>query len=264
MIIVDTHCHASPYWYEPVESLLFHMDRNRVAHAILVQYMGQTNNQYQFQCIRRYPDRFVSLVLVDAANPDAAEELGRLAGLGARGVRLREDTRSPGDDPLAIWRKAADLGLPISCGGTSAGFASDEFAQLVEQIPGTPIILEHLGSVNHPDGEPAPYPLRRKVFALARFPNVYIKVHGLGEFCARTTPVTEPFPFELPIPPILEMAYEAFGAQRMMWGSDYPPVSRREGYRNALQLTLDQLRTKSEQDRQLIFGGVALDVFGLR
>lgn len=264
MVIVDTHCHASTSWYEPAESLLFHMDRNRVAHAVLIQIMGQYNNDYQFQCVRRYPDRFVSLVLVDSERPDAADELERRVTQGARGVRFHAHTRSPGDDPLAIWRKAADLGLPISCGGTSEAFASDEFAQLVEQIPDTHIILEHLGSVNHPDGEPAPYPLRRKVFALARFPNVYIKIHGLGEFCERAMPVTEPIPFELPVPPILEMAYEAFGPQRMMWGSDYPPVSRREGYRNALQLTQDQIRTKSDQDRQLIFGGVALDVFGFR
>ena len=41
-----------------------------------------------------------------------------------------------------------------------------------------------------------PYEMRRKVFALSRFPNVYIKVHGLGEFCQRAMPVTEPFPFE--------------------------------------------------------------------
>ena len=264
MVIVDTHCHASTSWYEPAESLLFHMDRNRVAHAVLVQIMGQYNNDYQFQCVRRYPDRFVSLVLVDSEKPDAEDELERLVAKGARGVRLRTHTRSPGDDPLAIWRKAVELGLPISCGGTVDGFASDEFAELIAEIPGTPIIIEHLGSINHPDGEPAPYPLRRKVFSLARFPNVYIKIHGMGEFCERAMPVTEPFPFELPVPPLLEMAYEAFGPQRMMWGSDYPPVSQREGYRNALQLTLDQLRTKSDQDRQMIFGGVALDVFGFR
>jgi L-fuconolactonase len=264
MIIVDTHCHASPYWYEPVESLLFQMDRNRVAHAVLVQCLGQYDNEYQFQCVRRYAHRFISLVLVDSNSADALEELERLAERGARGVRLRPETRSPGDDPLAIWRRAAELSLPVSCCGTSATFAADEFAQLVQSFPNLPIILEHLGSLNHPDGKPPPYELRRKVFSLARFSNVYIKVHGLGEFCTRTMPVAAPFPFEMPIPPMLEMAYEAFGPQRMMWGSDYPPVSGREGYRNALQLTMDQLRTKSEEDRRLIFGEVALDVFGLR
>ena len=74
------------------------------------------------------------------------------------------------------------------------------------------------------------------MFDLARFPNAYVKIHGLGEFSQRAMPPTEPFPFVEPIAPLIEMAYEAFGASRMMWGSDYPPVSMREGYGNALPL----------------------------
>jgi L-fuconolactonase len=47
----------------------------------------------------------------------------------------------------------------------------------------------------------------------------------------------------------------------MMWGSDYPPVSAREGYGNALRLTMEQLGSRSAEDRALIFGGVALRLF---
>ena len=264
MVIVDTHCHVSPAWYEPAESLLHQMDANGVEHAILVQMHGQTSNEYQFECVHRFPDRLASVVLVDSESPDAVGQLERLAERGACGVRLPATARSPGEDPLAIWRKAAQLGLPVTSGGASTGFASEAFAQLVQGLPDLTVIIEHLGSSNAPDGEPAPYEIRRKVFALSRYSNVYIKVHGLGEFCRRALPVTEPFPFEEPIPPLLDMAYEAFGPGRMMWGSDYPPVSAREGYRNALQLTMDQLVSKSEGDRNLIFGGVALRVFRLR
>ena len=41
MRIVDSHCHVSPVWYEPVESLLFHLDRNGVELAVLIQMNGQ-------------------------------------------------------------------------------------------------------------------------------------------------------------------------------------------------------------------------------
>ncbi len=274
MVIVDSHCHVSPYWYEPVESLLFQMDRNGVEKAILVQYMGQFNNEYQFQCVRRFAGRCASVVLVDALSPDAVDELEHLVEQGARGIRLRPNTRSPGDDPLAIWRKAAELKLPVSCSGTSVDFASEEFARLVQTFPAVPIVIEHLGSINTPDGETEPYEIRRKVFTLSRFPNVYIKIHGLGEFCKRMKrmsepPVrrdsqsTKPFPFEIPVPAILEMAYEAFGPERMMWGSDYPPVSGREGYSNALRFTLEQFASKTQGDRDMIFGEVARNVFGI-
>ena len=43
MLIVDGHCHVSTCWYEPVESLLFHMDRNGVARAVLIQMNGQAD-----------------------------------------------------------------------------------------------------------------------------------------------------------------------------------------------------------------------------
>jgi L-fuconolactonase len=263
MVIVDTHCHASPVWYEPVEGLLFQMDRNGVDKALLVQIKGQADNEYQFECVGRYPDRLASIVVVDTARPDAADELERLVERGARGVRLWTDTRSAGDDPYLVWRKAEALGLPITCGGTAAEFAADGFAELVQAVPNASIVVEHLGSVSTPDGEGAPYETRRKVFELARFPNVYLKIHGLGEFSPRAMPVKQPLPFAEPIPPLLDLAYEAFGPSRMMWGSDFPPVSGREGYANALGFPMEQLADKPEADRALVFGGTAVVVYGL-
>ena len=264
MPTVDAHCHVSPVWYEPVESLLSQMERNGVDHAVLIQMQGQANNDYQFECLHRYPGRFASVVIVDIARPDAPRALERLAEQGASGVRLLATVRSPGDDPLAIWRAAARLGLTVSCFGASADFASDEFARLVEALPELRIVLEHLAGVSRPDQDEAGREARRRAFALARYPNVFIKVTGLGEFCRRALPVTEPFPFERPIPPLLEEAFAAFGPRRMLWGSDFPPVSGREGYRNALRLPLEQFAARSAEDRELIFGGTALALFPVR
>jgi L-fuconolactonase len=46
MVVVDTHCHASPYWYEPVETLLDQMNRHGVAQATLIQIGGEYDNAY--------------------------------------------------------------------------------------------------------------------------------------------------------------------------------------------------------------------------
>lgn len=262
MRIVDSHCHAAIGWYEPVEMLLHQMDRNGVEQAALIQINGQSDNSYQAECVRRYPDRLRSVVIVDVTSPDAPAKLERLAAEGATGVRLPPGARSPGDDPLAIWRKAAELGLTVSSGGGREAFLDPGFAAIFEAFPALPIVIEHLGSGNKPDGEAEPYPRRRSVFDLARYPNAYIKIHGLGEFSQRALPVREPFPFVEPIPPLLSLAYEAFGASRMMWGSDYPPVSMREGYGNALRFTMERLADTPEDERVLIFGGVAGRLFG--
>ena len=153
-------------------------------------------------------------------------------------------TRSPGEDPLAIWRTADRLGLTVSCGGDGAGFASAEFAETIRALPALRIVIEHLGSVSRRDLDEVQQARRKAVFGLARFPNTCIKVTGLGEFSERAMPVPGGFPFVQPIPPLLEEAYAAFGPSRMMWGSDFPPVAGREGYRAALNLTRDQFATK--------------------
>jgi L-fuconolactonase len=260
MRIADSHCHAALGWYEPIEVLLSQMDRNGVELAALIQINGQTDNGYQAACVKRYPDRLRSVVLVDASKPDAIAQLEREVAEGATGVRLPPGARSPGDDPFAIWRKAAELGITVSSGGTREAFADPAFAAVFEACPTLPIVIEHLGSLKWTDiaagGTHPP------MFDLARFPNAHIKIHGLGEFSERALPVREPFPFVEPIAPLLEMAYDAFGASRIMWGSDYPPVSMREGYGNALRFTMERLADKSEDERALMFGGVTARLFG--
>jgi len=267
MQIVDAHCHVSESWYEPVESLIAQMDRNGVEQAVLVQIQGQFANEYQFACVHRFQGRFAPVVIVDTTRDDAARTLERLAAAGASGVRLNATTRSPGADPLEIWRTADRLRLPVSCAGSAAEFASPDFAAVVQALPTLPIVLEHLGSVNRPDRAAADRADRLQGFELARFPNVSMKIPGLGEFCERASPLTAPNPFALPEPPLLELALRAFGAHRLMWGSDYPPVSSREGYRNALHLPLERLRAISgvtEGDIEHIFGGTAGAVFAVR
>jgi L-fuconolactonase len=189
--------------------------------------------------------------------------LTHAAEQGAQGVRLRADIRSPGDDPLAIWRTAQTLGMSVSCSGSPDLFADPAFAQLAAELPDLPIIIEHLASLKAtatalPDGQ-----LCAQIFDLARFPNLYMKIHGLGEICTRNMPVTEPFPFDRTGVALLRMAYDAFGADRLMWGSDFPPVSGREGYGNALHLTMAELADLSPEENALIFGGVAARVYGI-
>jgi L-fuconolactonase len=143
MIIVDTHCHALPHWFEPVETLLHQMNANGVEKATLVQVRGQFDNRYIMECVQRFPGRFSAVAIVDTDRSDAPETLAHWVSQGAEGVRLSPTTRSPGSDPLAIWRQAAELGIPVSCLGSADGFTSPLFEQVVKEFPGLTII-EHL------------------------------------------------------------------------------------------------------------------------
>ena len=141
--------------------------------------------------------------------------------------------------------------------------ADPAFQSLVEELPGCTIVLEHLAGAYRPlspDSVTAPYDNYRAALTLSRFPNTYIKFGGLGEFCIRPRPLAAQFGFE-EVPPLMEMAYEAFGPRRMMWGSDYPPVGGREGYRNSLQATMEHPVFKSQDDKDWAFGKAALAAF---
>jgi L-fuconolactonase len=262
-MIIDSQCHVSANWYEPVESLLFQMDRNKIECAVLLQMLGQTDNTYQQDCARRFLGRFVSVVLIDPAQSDACIMLSRLADGGASGVRLRPTARSAGADPLAIWRTAQDLGLPVSCVGAPATFAAPEFADLIAALPALPIVLEHLGGTNRPGADKAEETMQRAVFELARFSNVYLKVPGLGELSPRqASPTGGAIPFHPLMPSVLQQAIEQFGPSRLMWGSDFPVVSSREGYSNALSWVREALSDLPLEAQKSIFGGLASRIFG--
>lgn len=260
--IYDVHIHCSLVYFQPVESLIAEMDRAGVPHGSLTQFFGQYDNEYQFQVQRRFPGRFGNIVHIDGTRPDAPQLLKAYADRGACGVRLDPAVRTAGPDPYAVWKGAAAAGLSISVfGGTVASLLTDAFAQVIQMIPQTPLVLEHqAGDYNNF----ASLDDVKKAFALARFPNTYIMIGGLGEFSRRANPVTRPLPFVQPIPPVIDLAYDAFGPQRMMWGSDFPASAPREGYTHALEWTMDYLSSKSIEDRAWIFGRTGRQVFPVK
>jgi L-fuconolactonase len=259
MAVVDAHCHTSPYWYEPVESFLDQMDRIGVDKATLVAITEEYDNSYLLDCMRRFPGRFSVVATVDISRPDAPNRLEEWVKQGVEGIRLRPNAQSPGRDPLAIWRKANELGIVVSAQGSELRhFASPEFETVIKEFPNLTFIMEHLGGGKH-DTTP-PHDLYRKVLALAHYPNTFMKVSPFGEFCSRSTPFGKPFPFRN-VPPLIEMAIEAFGAKRLMWGSDFPPVSGREGYRNSLRFLLEHVSFKGDEDKEWVFGRTADTLF---
>jgi L-fuconolactonase len=263
-IVVDSHCHVSADWYEPVESLVDQMNRVGVSQAVLIQMIAQTDNGYQQECLKRYPGHFASVVWVDPASPSALSDLRKLAKEGATGVRLRPLARSPGADPLAIWRCAEECDLAVSCVGNSTAFLDPEFAHRVGECPALMIVLEHLGNTSQPATDDAAKSQHARVMELARFPNVYLKVPGLGELATRKSPLpAEGGAFDPEAPAVLHRAIESFGAPRLMWGSDFPPVSSREGYGNSLALLRRILQFLRPAELDDIFGGVARRVFRL-
>lgn len=262
MIIVDSHVHTSPTWYEPIENLLSQMDRNSVKKSVLIQYAANYDNRYHFECVRKYRGRFGATVSVDPKRPDALPQLEMLAKEGAVGLRIRPIEPFPGSDPLALWRKAADLGIAISTGDALKVIASSYFENIVKEFSDLKIVLEHLGAAAPTQHNQNPdLKLFDKVLALSRYPNVYIKVPGFGQLLPRPYPMRNPTFDDYPL--LIKRVYEAFGSQKMMWGSDFPQCGSREGYANALCFPMEKIPFFTQDDKEWVFGKTALSVWDI-
>jgi predicted TIM-barrel fold metal-dependent hydrolase len=266
-MLIDNHCHAGLNWFEPIELLEYQMMLNNVSKAVLIQHGGNYDNSYLIECAEQQPDKFSVVVSVDNNNKNSPNILKQLAkNTKVVGVRLRPTDRFFHGDPLTLWKVAESEGLAISCFAVNANHcATTEFENIVQEISNTNIILEHLGGVyisRTPEVTHPPFTAFKKVLQLAQYKNTYIKFGGIGEFCERPETLTPGTGFE-EIPPLIDMAVNAFGYQRMMWGSDYSPVSQREGYSNALNLPLSLDIFKSQDSKEYVLAKTAIDCWKL-
>ncbi|MCA9027904.1 MAG: amidohydrolase family protein, partial [Planctomycetaceae bacterium] len=93
--------------------------------------------------------------------------------------------------------------------------------------------------------------------AVARHPNMYCKLSGM---------VTEAHwsnwsPAQLQ--PYVDIALDAFGPDRLMFGSDWPVCELAGTYQQVFDALRECLSSLSQPERDRIFGGTAIDFYGL-
>ena len=257
-MIIDTHCHAGLNWFEPLDVLLYQMKTNGVSKAVLIQHRGVFDNSYLIRSANKYPKTFKVCGIVNPNESNPIQKLSQLKSDGVSGIRLNNDEMFLGVQSEEFIRAAGDLGMVISYHGTVEFFASNNFKNIIEKCPETKIIMEHLAGVGF---LPRPYTLYKSALECSVFQNAFIKIPGLGEFSKRPKVLQPSLKFE-EIPPFIEMAYEKFGADRMMWGSDFPPCAGREGYKNALNGVKHHEIFRSIEDQNKVMGQTAAKVWG--
>ena len=109
--------------------------------------------------------------------------------------------------------------------------------------------------IDHMADSPVDKPEKlKKLLALARYPSVYVKISHLWSLSQ------EPYPYRDTHDHVKRL-YDAFGPQRLMWGTDWPMVEQYCGYAKALALYRDELDFFSDEDRRWILGGTALKLW---
>jgi L-fuconolactonase len=241
------HDERTPYSYE---QLLADMDRAGVHRAILVPpSIDKDRNDYALEAVRQHPDRFAVMgrvALKTCAGMDFLK--GWRAQPGMLGVRLtfhRDADRPWLTDGTAdwFWPEAAFHDIPVM---VHAPERLAEVGEIAERYPELRIIVDHMGFARATMDDAAG-PAVERMNALARYPNVFVKISALPAFS------TEPYPFRNLHQP-LRRVIEAFGARRAFWGSDITRVPKSCSYRQVVTQFTEELDFLSSDDLDWIMG----------
>jgi L-fuconolactonase len=198
----------------------------------------------------------------DLTAPDVADQLARLAEApgGDRLVGLRHQVQEEPDpgwlrrpDVIAGLRAVADAGLAYDLIVRPHQLAAATYA--AQSVPQLPFVLDHGGKP--PAAAGALEPWAAAVRALATCPNVACKLSGL---------VTEAAPGAPPaaLRPVADVILSAFGAERVMFGSDWPVCLLAGDYPGVMGLARTLTAGLSAAERAAVFAGTAARVYRIR
>ena len=272
--VVDTHMHvwsdgkgrfpfAHPYKPGDVPKaagtvgmLLEDMDRNGVTHAVLVQMIHHGwDNAYIAQCVKDHPKRLKAHGLVDPTDPKVADKLEFWAKEhGLAGMRFSPMYYQGRDDWMtsaahrAAWKKAADRGLVFNFFIATKQLPKLEI--MVRAFPAVNVIVDHLSQIDLKADDPEPE--FAKLLALARHPRVWVKVSELTSVSkSGKAPFADAYPW-------VKRVYEAFGPDRLLWGTGYPGAARaayaRPTLKDELTLVRETIPFFTAEDREKILG----------
>lgn len=204
------------------ERLIAALDANGVERALAVQraYVYGYDNSYVLDAAASYPDRLRAVCAVDARLPDAARLVHHwVAERGAAGIRLTEPARNADTSwfdsaaALEVWTAAADLAIPVRLQLFRWNRAAclPAIAAVVRRFPHTPVVIDHLSNLSAEDGPPS-YGLDAPLAALIEHDNLFLLLSTIN--LARLDAEQQP------AAPVVEHLVAAFGAGRIMWGSD--------------------------------------------
>jgi predicted TIM-barrel fold metal-dependent hydrolase len=272
-IVVDAHAHI--YHMDEVRYPMIekphrppsgtgdaaHLQRQRQEHSIHRVVLVQTGSAYKWDnrllidTARQLQEWAAGVCNLNPADPDSVETFTRMATQdNVRALRLEAtaDGRYDHQGARRLLARAQEIGAVI-CAHLRPQHLP-ELDQLLEAFPEVSVVLDHCA---YPDGDAGPESdTVRAVTALARHRNLYAKLTFL------VTGSKQPYPF-VDTQAIAQRMLEAFGAERCMWGSDFPCelwLKDRATYGQHLAVVREELGL-TPVERAQVLGGTAFGVF---
>jgi L-fuconolactonase len=231
-----------------MDEMLREMDAAGVDRVIIVPPAWEGDrNDVGLAAAQAHPERFAVMGRLD---PDLPQSRAVVAGWrnqpGMLGFRF--SMTAPALRPLLtegrldwLWPQAERHGIPVMV------LVKHADVPLIDAVaarhPGLRLVMDHCALTTGTDEEA--FREFDKLLAIARRPNVAVKVSCLPLY------TSDSYPFRW-LHPYLRRVYDAFGPQRMFWGSDFSrlPCS----YRQGLTYMSEEIPWLSGTDKEWILG----------
>ncbi len=142
-------------------------------------------------------------------------------------------------------------------------------AALADKFPAQPLVINHLAKPAFNEDGFSKW--SEQIAELARRANVFCKLSGLitaGDQRPGTQAVVDGFPEEEiyidAFLPFLEHAHAVFGAERLMFGSDWPTCTIVATYDETYDVIDTYLHSMSRSEQDAIMGNTAATFYGIR
>jgi len=197
---------------------------------------------------------------VDLQADNVRDQLAALAG-HQRLVGIRHIAQSEPDDRFLLRPQVvrgigllADFGLAFDI--LIYRRQLDSAAELVGRLPSQRFVLDHLAKPDLRSGEIDEW--ERDIRRLAAQPNVFAKLSGLVTEASWARWTSDQ------IRPYLDVAFDAFGWNRLMIGSDWPVCTVSADYARTMNVVIDYVAARPDHERDAVLGGNARRFWNLR
>jgi len=265
---IDCHAHVftrdlpmpdprrAPGGYDATpEDYLRKLADNGMTQGVLVQpsFLG-TDNSYLVAALRKYPDRFRGIAVVEPTI--TGSELQKLENAGVVGIRLNLIGLPTPDFASPAWRTLLDE-LRQRQWQVEVHQSSGELPRVVDPLmkAGVDVVVDHFGRPNEKLGVDDPG--FRYLLTLGRTGKVWVKLSGAyrngaggrGEATA------------IAAMPLLRSTY---GLDRLLWGSDWPHTLFERTVDYASQRRLLEAWLPDPEDRRVVLQDTPAKLFRFR
>ncbi|MCM1023602.1 MAG: amidohydrolase family protein [Prevotella sp.] len=182
------------------------VDRFLVHSVATVPEQVTSINNFIGRSVKKYPDKFVGFAAMHPDFGDVPAELDRAMSLGLKGVKLHPDFQrfnADGEKAMAIYEAAAERGLPvlIHMGDSRTDFSkAGRLVNVLERFPELEVIAAHFGGWSEWDAS-------AEILGDGRFKHLWTD-------CSSSLYAMSP--------EHAKRLIDAYGADRVLFGTDYP------------------------------------------